>query len=169
MKKTIELADIKEQMAIFGSRDRHLRLIRDALGVKVAARDGKLHIEGSEDAVKRVVAAVKELQQAAAAGEELSTEHVGRILEMVERDALPGRRVTIESFTPSRPVRPMTNGQVGYVRAMERSDLVFCIGPAGTGKTYLAVAVALQALKQKTRARDWGSFPETCSRRLIHI
>ncbi|MDP6380717.1 MAG: PhoH family protein, partial [Phycisphaerae bacterium] len=153
MEKVIELGDAEEQMALFGSHDRHLRLIRDALAVKISARDGKLHIDGASAAVERAAEVIRELQHLTSGSEEVSAEHVGRIIEMVKRQGLPRHRVALEVFTPGRPVRAMTNGQVKYVHAMERSDLVFCIGPAGTGKTYLAVAMALQALKQKTIKR----------------
>jgi len=67
----------------------------------------------------------------------------------VSRSGRGPEALEIEVYTSGRPVRPQTPGQLAYCEAIERNDLVFCIGPAGTGKTYLAVAMAVQALKRK--------------------
>jgi len=137
MERTLQVANDVHRRLVFGPRDRHLRMIRDAFGVRLAARDERIRIAGEADAVTQ------------ADGQVITASEVQQIIDTVGRSGRGPALKQIEVYTAGRPVRPQTPGQLAYCEAIERNDLVFCIGPAGTGKTYLAVAMAVQALKHK--------------------
>ena len=137
---------------LFGPHERHLRSIRDALGVRVVARDSYLRIEGDEAAVESAAAAVLAMQDSLHSGAGLTEADVARAIRQACEPQ--GRRLgqTVEVMG-GRAVVPKTPGQVRYVEAIKQNDLVFCIGPAGTGKTYLAVAMAVSALRMELARR----------------
>ncbi|REK10899.1 MAG: PhoH family protein [Planctomycetota bacterium] len=147
---TIPLADSGSLLTLFGTRDQHLRKIRDSLGVAVSSRDDRIHIEGQDEAVAHATEVFEQLKTIADRYGVVSPDEVNRVLAHVTGQALAaGEHQPIEMQHAGRAIRPRTPGQVRYVDAMRNHDLVFCIGPAGTGKTYLAVAMAVQALKQE--------------------
>jgi phosphate starvation-inducible PhoH-like protein len=147
MERTLKLADDVHRRLVFGPRDRHLRMIRDGFGVRLAARDERVHVAGEPDAVRRAQTVLEELIRMAGDGQVITESEVQQIIDTVGRSGRGPALKQIEVYTTGRPVRPQTPGQLAYCQAVERNDLVFCIGPAGTGKTYLAVAMAVQALK----------------------
>jgi len=149
MGKTIQLRDVEHRRLVFGPRDKHLRLVREAFGARLTAREGSVHISGPPEAVRRTQTVLEELDRMAGDGQAISEREVQQILDTVSRSGRGPEALEIEVYTSGRPVRPQTPGQLAYCEAIERNDLVFCIGPAGTGKTYLAVAMAVQALKRK--------------------
>jgi phosphate starvation-inducible PhoH-like protein len=146
---TIPLVDSKSLLALFGTRDQHLRKIRDSLGVSVSGRDETIHIEGQDEAVAHATEVFEQLKELADRYGAVSPDEVSDILSKVTGQSLGGEHAAIELQLAGRPIRPRTSGQARYVEAIAQHDLVFCIGPAGTGKTYLAVAMAVQALKQE--------------------
>ncbi|MBI3837114.1 MAG: PhoH family protein [Planctomycetia bacterium] len=146
---TIPLVDAKSLLTLFGTRDQHLRKIRDSLGVSVSSRNDRIHIEGQEEAVAHATEVFEQLKDLAARYGTLSPDEVSQVLAKVTGKSEDGEHVGIELQFAGRPVRPRTAGQARYVAAIRDHDLVFCVGPAGTGKTYLAVAMAVQALKQE--------------------
>ena len=146
---TIPLVDSKSLLTLFGTRDQHLRKIRDSLGVSVSGRDDRIHIEGQDEAVARATEVFEQLKSLANRYGALSPDEVSRVLAQVTGESLEEEHPPIELQFAGRPVRPRTEGQARYVAAIHDHDLVFCVGPAGTGKTYLAVAMAVQALKQE--------------------
>ncbi len=140
-----------EAMALFGSRDRWLRLLRQRLGAKIVARDQQIRISGEEEEVRVAEAVLRDLLTLLRQGAEIDETVLDQTLALAER----GRRLPEETETrlgglrlPGR-LRPKTPGQARYVEAIATSDIIFGIGPAGTGKTYLAVAMAVAALKAK--------------------
>ncbi len=135
----------EETLRLFGPRDVYLKQLRDAFDVALVARGGELRIDGPPEQVKRCEAAVLELEQMLNRGEEITQQTVDRLVERQRRG--PAREPEQE-LEPWPGVYPKTPGQAAYLRAMAASDVVFCIGPAGTGKTYLGVATALNYLKQ---------------------
>lgn len=146
--RTITLDSRDEALLLFGSRDQHLRAIRDALGVRFIARGDTVQIDGTEDQVVQAERVFQQLRQMLRSTGKLSVEEVRTVLDVIQHS---GDREGPHSLTPiegGRYVRPRTDGQARYVRAMQDNDLVFCIGPAGTGKTYLAVAMAVNMLRQ---------------------
>jgi phosphate starvation-inducible PhoH-like protein len=146
---TIPLADPRSLLALFGTRDQHLRKIRDSLGVSVSGRDDRIHIEGKDDAVAHATEVFEQIKGIADRFGSVSADEVARILADVTGRADEVEQAPIELQHAGRPIRPRTAGQSRYVAAIRDHDLVFCTGPAGTGKTYLAVAMAVQALKQE--------------------
>ncbi len=145
---TLTLEDRDEALLLFGSRDQHLRLIRDALGVRLIARGDILQIEGSDDQVGQAERVFQQLRQMLRQQGKLAPADVRTVLEVVQhRNELAGPD-KITFLDGNRFVRPRTDGQARYVRAMRDNDLTLCIGPGGTGKTYLAVAMAVSMLRQ---------------------
>ncbi len=129
----------------FGEHDRNLALIETRLGVDIIPRGNRLTLQGPEDARTAAVRVLEELYQRAAAGLDITTGDVDGAIRMAT--ALPAPKTgLVEIRTRRRVVRPRSPGQRDYLKALEEHDLVFGIGPAGTGKTYLAVARAVQAL-----------------------
>ncbi|MGB2797940.1 MAG: PhoH family protein [Phycisphaerae bacterium] len=148
MERTFQLASGEYRRLVFGSRDKHLRMVREAFAVRVAAREGILRLAGAAEAVRQAETVLEELDRMAADGQVVSEREVQQVIDAVARSGRGPEALAIEVYTSGRPVRPQTPGQLAYCQAIEKNDLVFCIGPAGTGKTYLAVAMTVQALKK---------------------
>lgn len=147
----ISVPDSQTLLTLFGTRDQHLRRIRDALPVRVAARDGEIIVEGDDVSVARATDIIEKLKEIIRLQGSLSSEDVAGVLDASSNgktaDATPNP--TIELGTVGRKIQPRTPGQVKYVNSIHKNDVVFCVGPAGTGKTYLAVAMAVQYLRQE--------------------
>src|SRR4051794_5240311 len=139
---TTSVLDSRTLLSLFGPRDQHLRKIRSALKVDVSARDGRIRIEGEEPAVVKATDVFEQLREIADRTGEVGEDDVDRILSLVAGEAPMVDHPPIGVLRPGRSVRPKPPGQAEYIRAMAEHDIVFCLGPAGTGKTYLAVAMA---------------------------
>ncbi len=147
---TISVLDSKTLLSIFGPRDQHLRKIRSALGVEISAHDDQIHVEGDESSVRKATTVLEQLKSMVERQGVVANEDVAQAIAGVTNNGVPpADQRPIEVFQTGRQVRPRSQGQAKYVRAILDHDLVFCIGPAGTGKTYLAVAMAVSALKQE--------------------
>ena len=151
MRKTIEIEDRETARALLGEGDRHLRRVRDALGVEVAARGERLHLEGSDGSVEKCARAFLGMLRLIRKNQRLDESDVEHILDAVKKEE-PGEAGADAHHHKGRSmagrVQPQTQGQERYMDAMNHHDLVLAIGPAGTGKTYLAVARALEALTE---------------------
>ena len=146
---TLSLEDRDEAVPLFGSRDQYLRLIRDALEVRIIARGDTVQIEGAEDRVRMAERAFQQLRQMLRQQGQLSPEDVRTVLEIVQHGGGDADGSQSSSrIEGMRAVRPRTDGQARYVRAMQENDLTLCVGPGGTGKTYLAVAIAVGLLRR---------------------
>jgi len=143
----ISVVSSKALLTLFGACDQHLRTIRNALGVQITARDGRIHIEGEQQAVTTATEVLEQLQAYAHRYGALADDDVNRVLAAVGEGGASSESPPIEVFRPGRQIRPRTAGQARYVEAIRNHDVVLCCGPAGTGKTYLAVAMATAALK----------------------
>ncbi len=145
---TITVGDTTALINMFGPRDQHVRAIRTALGVSISARDGEVRIQGDEAAVRRATDVLKRIQDRGAR-HVVSAEEVAAMLS--EGQGLPAGSEgdEVQVMTAGRRIAPRSAGQAAYIDSIRKHDLVFCIGPAGTGKTYLAVAMAVNALKQE--------------------
>jgi phosphate starvation-inducible PhoH-like protein len=143
---TIPLVDPHRVLSLFGARDQHLRTIRDALGVSIVHRDGEIRVAGEEAAVARATAALSQLNSHLDEQGDLNGDHVADVLARVT-----GKRAVsappIDVINAAKRITPRTPGQARYVESIRKHDITFAIGPAGTGKTYLAVALAVEALK----------------------
>ncbi|MBN2476583.1 MAG: PhoH family protein [Pirellulales bacterium] len=144
----ISVVSSKSLLTLFGACDQHLRRIRDALGVQITARDGQIHIEGEQEAVAAATEVMEQLQSVAHRHGVLASDDVTRVLAAVKDGQGASESPPIGVFRPGRQIRPRTPGQARYVEAVRNHDIVLCYGPAGTGKTYLAVAMAAAALKE---------------------
>jgi phosphate starvation-inducible PhoH-like protein len=145
---TITLDSADEAVRLFGSRDQFLRLIRTSLGVRLIARGDTVQVSGTDEQVEQAERVFQQLRGMLAKQDKLTAEDVRTVLDVVQKG---GDRVVEQASAVGdggRFVRPRTDGQARYVRAMRDNDLTLCIGPAGTGKTYLGVAMAVSALRQ---------------------
>ncbi|ODS32600.1 MAG: phosphate-starvation inducible protein PhoH [Candidatus Scalindua rubra] len=144
----IQLESDNEASVLFGNHDKNLKILRDIFGVKIVARNGVLKYEGEIDQVKKLTDVVNSLLKIIRTYGKLDEDDIDVVIANINRgrDHIQPER-PIEVFIKGQPVRPKTEGQVRYVNAIRNNDLVFCIGPAGTGKTYLAVALALSTMK----------------------
>ena len=149
MEKSFTLSGGEHRRLVFGPRDKHLRMIRDTFGVRLAIREDTAHVLGPAEAVGCTQTVIEELERMAADGQAVTEREVRQVLDTVARSGQAPTLQTIEVYVAGRPVRPQTPGQLAYCKAIEKNDLVFCVGPAGSGKTYLAVAMAVQALKRR--------------------
>lgn len=146
-RSTIAVVDSKRLGAIFGPRDQHLRRIREALGVGVSARDDSIHIDGDEPAVRRAIEIFEELDRIARDHGGVDSDEVARLLAAATGAEPAARHDPIEVHKPGRQLVPRSAGQAAYVQAIRDNDIVLCTGPAGSGKTFLAVAMAVAALR----------------------
>jgi phosphate starvation-inducible protein PhoH and related proteins len=156
VRKTIEIDDRETTRALLGAGDCHLRRVRDVLGVDIVARNDLLHLEGADESVDRGVRAFLGMLRIIRKSQHLESVDVDRILSSVtadDNDSTENARRARDrdrDRTPEKPlggrVHAMTPGQARYLEAIKNHDIVFAIGPAGSGKTYLAVAAAIDSL-----------------------
>jgi phosphate starvation-inducible PhoH-like protein len=149
LRRTVKFDDADLAREVLGTRDAHLRRIRQALEVTAVLRAGKLVLEGTAAATARAAAALDEMKRVAGSLGRLSRGEVDRILEGVGAAGGGGAAPSSETLAVGRgrEVEARTAGQAVYVRKMRENDIAFSVGPAGTGKTYLAVAMALSELE----------------------
>jgi phosphate starvation-inducible PhoH-like protein len=145
---TISLEGHAEELAVFGSRDQYLRQVRDAVGVKVLARHGAVRIEGEPDRIQQARQIFEGLRAIFRARRSISADDVSELIDVTLHAPELDQLGAIEIREGSRVVRPRSEGQTRYMKALSENELVLCIGPAGTGKTYLAVAMAVSLLRR---------------------
>lgn len=144
---TVQLDPGSEQVDLFGPADSHLRLLRRALGVRITARQSNLVISGSESNVDRAADVLDHMQKHLLVHRRLTTEDVTSFIDQKAATTGAGGGHVISVYS-KKVVEPSTRGQLKYIDTMLNNDLTFCTGPAGTGKTYLAVAAAVSMLKR---------------------
>jgi len=151
---SITLENPQRAEAIYGPGDRNLRMIRDALGVQIFALHGQVKVTGPARAVTRAAAVLEELQRRVRHRQDVPAEAVAEALSAPaarHEEALP--EGALDVYAAGQHVRAKTPGQRRYLEAVHAHDLTFCTGPAGTGKTYLAVALAVHMLKHQQARR----------------
>lgn len=147
------LVDIDEQYvkAVFGHMDRYVKKIEKTLHVSVVYREEKLKIVGGEVNVKRAASVIESLVKLAEKGNEITEQNVDYALSLTVSDStdvlLEIDNDIICRTINGKPIKPKTLGQKRYVDSIRKNTIVFGIGPAGTGKTYLAMAMAITAFK----------------------
>ncbi|MBM3675745.1 MAG: PhoH family protein [Actinobacteria bacterium] len=134
---------------LLGQRDELLRLVEGAFPVRILVRGNEITVTGEAEDAERVGRLFEELVVLLEQGHALDREGVGRAIAMLEADQLPSVVLSTEVVRGRKTVRPKTAGQKRYVDAVRDHTITFGIGPAGTGKSYLAVALAVQALQGK--------------------
>jgi phosphate starvation-inducible PhoH-like protein len=154
----IPIRNFEEARTLLGPLDSNARLIRDRHGVNVLARDGSLRLLGKPEDVARVRRLLEDGLEALRKGKGVSTGELSRMLRgETERqrdgeEPVADRQRAAAIGTP-RNVQPRTPGQQRYVEALQQSDVVLAVGPAGTGKTWLAVAAAIDAVRRGVARR----------------
>ena len=149
----IEVERMEQAVSLFGSYDANTRLIEQAYGVHILIRDTEIKISGEQPGVMMAAKAVNGLLHLLERGEQLTDQNVRYVMTLVNEGAedtirqLGGDSICVT--TKGKPIKPKTLGQKSYTKAIEKNTVTLGIGPAGTGKTYLAVAMAVRAYKAK--------------------
>ena len=154
MEQIVNVERVEHIINLFGSFDENIKLLEREYGVSIVNRDTELKVVGEAEAVMRAKAAVEALLQLAARGEQISQQNVNYVVSLV-RDGQEGQiaqmgKDVICVTTRGRQVKAKTVGQQNYVDAIQNNIVTLGIGPAGTGKTYLAVACAVAAFREKS-------------------
>ncbi len=153
MDKNFEFADNKDLQLLFGKYDQNLKLIEDELQVRINRNGNGLKISGTDEQLKKVNELLVYLQNIVDSGRDVKKRDIVYALRLADDkdQGVDLRRLAKEKIDVSVKgglVIPKTKGQIEYVEAIKQYDIVFGIGPAGTGKTYLAMAMAVNALKK---------------------
>jgi phosphate starvation-inducible PhoH-like protein len=155
--KKIDIGDV-DQRLLFGQSGSFLRLIESQFDAQIVARGDSINLKGDEKEVGLLESLFTDLISHLRKNKELSERYVLYAINMVKQNGIgPFNDLQVGSIVTSivtkESIKPRTIGQRNYVEAIEKYDIVFSIGPAGTGKTYLGVAMAVSALKQKMVGR----------------
>ena len=145
----LQLGTDRERLELFGPRDNHLRLIRGATGVEVVARRDSVLLRGTAADVSRAGEILDRMQKRLVSRGALSEQDVRDVMTQLDHRIMPNGMEPITVYSHKAVIEPFTKGQLKYIEMMRKNDLTFCTGPAGTGKTYLAVAVAVSMLKKR--------------------
>lgn len=149
MEIKIQLESETSRPELFGPSDSHLRLLCDTLDVKIIARDSSVLVSGKPVDVRNSAELIERMQKRLAERNQLNKSDVQELFSQTVNAVKLSRTDAIEVYSHKKAIEPFTKGQLNYIKTMRKNDLTFCTGPAGTGKTYLAVAVAVSMLKKK--------------------
>ena len=151
--KPVELDELEFAMNLFGNYDENIKIIEEAFNIRIISRDEGLKIVGSTENIEKADKVVKYLINIAEKGEKITKQDVNYIIKLEENGQLDTRYDNMSDLicitARGKPVKAKTYGQKEYVNAIKENTIVFGIGPAGTGKTYLAVAMAVTAFRNK--------------------
>ena len=153
MEKVIKLKNIEEAKLLFGKHDENLKRVKSEFSVDVVWQDEDLRVTGAQKGVEAAAGLFEGLLEGIRRGEFITGEYIASSLQAI-RDGSPlkaGEKIDV--FSNRQFVIPRTAGQRAYVEAIKGYDFTFGIGPAGTGKTYLAMAMAVSALKSRQVSR----------------
>lgn len=146
----LDFSNNKLLTALYGDHDQHLKMIEEHLQVAIASRGNKVAIEGEEENVQQAIRALNGLYQRLEKGLDVGASEVDAALRFSNKKDVRN----MESFadksgtivTPKKHITPRSPRQAHYIQQVMNNDLTFCVGPAGTGKTYMAVAMAVSAM-----------------------
>ncbi|WP_298017178.1 PhoH family protein [uncultured Dysosmobacter sp.] len=153
MEQRISIERLEQAVNIFGSFDENIRLLEQEFSVTVVNRDGELRVEGDAENTMLAAKAIQALLTLSSRGESIGEQNVRYVIGLVRA----GREEQITELTgdvlcisaKGRPIKPKTIGQKEYIQSVLKNTVTIGVGPAGTGKTYLAVAAAVQAFRDK--------------------
>ena len=154
---TIDIDKMEHAVSLFGSFDENIKSIEKNFSVTVVNRGGEVKISGEPEDVMSASRAINGLLALVTNGETLNEQNVGYVISLVKDGnedklgELSGDSICLT--TKGRPVKPKTLGQKKYIECIKNNTIVFGVGPAGTGKTYLAVAMAVKAFRSKQVTR----------------
>jgi len=153
IEKSIDFYSIEYAMNIFGNYDDNIKIIEEAFKVKVLTRGTLIAISGEADAVKKAEAIIAKLLDIAKHGEAITRQNVLYLVGLTNEKQIEKADEILTDYVcltaKGKQIKNKTHGQKSYVDAIKKSDIVFGIGPAGTGKTFLAVAMAVTAFRNK--------------------
>ena len=147
----INIDRMEQAVALFGSFDENVKLIEQVYGVKIVGRDSEIKVSGEPESVAKAVKTIESLLTLINRGEALSEQNVRYCISMVNEgseekiETLAGDCICVTS--KGKPVKPKTFGQKKYCNTIKENTITIGVGPAGTGKTYLAVAMAVTAFR----------------------
>ena len=153
MELSIQIDRPDKVAELFGPGDRNLRIIRDAFDVQLFARSGFIKVTGSGKKVSKAVKVINMLQRQVKQNRHISDASVVNAIGSVANADKTTAGSALDVYVGGQLIKPKTPGQEKYIKAVLKNDLVFCSGPAGTGKTYLAVALAVHMLKHHQAKR----------------
>ena len=153
MEQRISIERLEQVVNLFGSFDENIRLLEHEFEVTVVNREGELRVEGGEENVSLACKSIQALLTLSSSGEVLNEQNVRYVISMVRA----GKEEKIAELTgdvlcisaKGRPIKPKTVGQKDYIASVLKNTVTIGVGPAGTGKTYLAVAAAVMAFRNK--------------------
>ncbi len=152
-KLTLEPASTPRMVNLCGPLNQHIQMIRDALNVDVAILSNVVHLTGNKQSISAASKLIESLYQLTDDAE-LTVEQIHLYLQTSQDQTTPSTQTGSQVInTPKLTIRPMGGTQNSYVKSIHQSDISFGLGPAGTGKTYLAVACAVEALNQSKAYR----------------
>ncbi len=149
MEVTIQLDPSGRQLELFGPADGHLRLLRQLFGVQIAARQSDVIISGMDKNVNKAAEVIDKMQKHLIKHRLLTAADINAFIHSNQSEPGSDTSEAITVYSHTKVVKPSTAGQQKYIETMLANDITFCIGPAGTGKTYLAVAIGVSILKRK--------------------
>jgi phosphate starvation-inducible PhoH-like protein len=151
----VEVPASQPMVALLGASDEYLRLIEGAFpDVDILVRGNQITLEGEDKSVDTINTLVSEMLAMIRTGQGLNADSVHRSISLMKSGTRPSELMTANILSSrGKTIRPKTLNQKNYVEAIDKNTVVFGIGPAGTGKTYLAVAKAVQALQTKQVTR----------------
>ena len=156
--KLILINNAEQAAALFGSFDSNIKRLEKAYNVTITQHGNTIKVSGKEDELKLCIRAIDELLDIINCGEQLNDQNIDYTLSLVESDTADSMKSIIDSqyvciTAKGQPVKPKTHGQKKYLEAIKNNTITIGVGPAGTGKTYLAVATAVAAYREKQISR----------------
>ncbi len=154
IERTVNAERVEDLITVFGSFDENIRRIEDALAVSIVNRGTELKISGDEEAVDKAVRTVEGLLSLAAKGETIDEQRVRYLITLVkegnDHQVAQMAKDVVCITAKGKPIKAKTVGQQTYMKAIQKNTVTIGVGPAGTGKTYLAVAAAVAAFRERT-------------------
>lgn len=149
MELSITLNNPHHRVQLFGPADMHLRFLRDLCEVRITARDGLITFRGHKDAVNKAANLLEQMQKLLHKVDHITHVDMQQLVYQAAVTQDETDEYQIPVYVQDRIILPRTEGQKKYIATLRKQDMVFCTGPAGTGKTYLAVAMAVAMLKRQ--------------------
>lgn len=151
--KIINMDRLEQVVSLFGSFDENIKYVQKAFNVEIVTRGSDLKILGDVEGVSKATRAINGLLNLINKGETLNEQNIRYVISLVNEDNDEGLSVmggdSICLTSKGKPIKPKTLGQKKYIESIKSNTIVFGVGPAGTGKTYLAVAMAVTAFRNK--------------------
>lgn len=153
MEKIINVENMEQAASLFGSFDENVVIIENAYDIRIISRGSEIKLSGEEKNVEKGIRAINGLLLLIAKGESLSDQNISYVISLVDDnndDKLSEMTNDVICISAKgRPIKPKTLGQKKYIDAIKKNTVILAVGPAGTGKTYLAVAMAVTAFRNK--------------------